>query len=167
MQYKNSVDVNLLIYQNPAILSYLIHNFLISYSKEKRSCYIELLYYILPILLIDDYYKILSSTQLKSGFDKFLIKFVDNRSRDILFRLKYEAKRYFKLTNKAIYIGHTCGLFAVNRLNAQVSIQKIPINLPRIPIALKRKFRDAEKLGCWLSERSDIEVISLLRQGEA
>ena len=167
MEYKNQVDTNILIYQNPAILAYLIYNFLICYSKEEKECDIELLYLISPILLIDDYYKVLSSTQLKSGFEKFLIKFVDNKSRDILFRLKYEAKRYFNLTNRAIYIGHTCGLFTLNIHSAQVSIKETPVTLPRIPITLKRRFRDAEKLGCWLSKRSGIEAVSLLRQGGA
>ncbi len=164
MRYRNLIDADLLIYQNPVVLAYLIYYFLNKFSNEKKPCDLSLLYYVTPILLIDDYYKILKNTQLKSGIEKFITKFIDNKSRDVLLRLKYEAKRCFKLTSKAIYIGHVCELFSVDRINAQVSIQNVPGNLPRIPIALRCRFRDAEKLGSWLAKHSGFEAVSLLRQ---
>lgn len=165
MQPRNVIDSHLIIYQNPVLLASIIHSFLKNYTKGQGQCDIILLYYIVPMLLINDYCQILNGTQLRSGLDKFLLKFTDQKSRDLLFRLKYDAQRCFKLTSAAIFTGHACNLFSVDSSKASIA----PLSSsrqPKIPPALIRKVNCAKKLGEWLSEYSGIEAVAILRQGE-
>lgn len=125
-----------------------------------------LVYYIVPIILVEDYYSVLSSTHLKSGLEKFLIKFVDSKKRDILLRLEHEANRYFKLTSSSIHIGDKCKLFSVHSNKAKISFVEKEES-PKIPQTLTRRFKNAEKLGSWLSKYSSYEAILLLSMGGA
>lgn len=166
MQPNNLLDTNILIYQNPLIISYLIHSFLKRYAEENECCDIHLIYYIVPIVLVEDYYSVLSSTHSKSGLEKFLIKFIDSKKRDILLRLEYEANRYFKLTSHSIHIGDKCKLFSVHPKEAKIFFIESKED-PKVPQALTRRVKNAEKLGYWLSKHPSFAAISLLKMGGA
>lgn len=154
-------------YQNPALVSLLLFYFIEEFfSRTSSPCSIEILYYITPLILIDDYFSELDRTLERSGLEKFVSKFVKKKKRDKLYRLESEVERFAELTTQAIYIGVACGLLYVEKKDATVSPKKSGIKLPRTPHSFKVKLKQASKLGFWFSKKTPFDALATLRMGE-
>ena len=157
------------IYHNPVVISPLIQSFIIGCTNNsEEKCHIGITYYAVPILIIENYYKLLKGTRENSGIQKFVSKFINEKKTDLLIKLNEEARRYQKLTSQSIFLGLKCNLFCFDETRSFLYCCTENFK-PRYSsnLSISAKIRNANKLGRWLKGASPTEAVAFLNLGAA
>ncbi len=165
----HQINISAAVYQNPTIVSVLIQHLVIGCTERSQDkCHIGITYYAVPLLIIENYYRLLNGTREKSGIEKFVGKFISAKKTDLLVKLNEEAGKYQTLTSQSIFLGLKCNLFALDETRSFLYCRPEDFR-PRhgVSLSISGKTRNAKKLGIWLRGVTPTEAIALLSLGAA
>lgn len=111
----NQINISAGVYHNPTVVSALIQHLINGCTgNSNEKCHIGITYYAVPILLIENYYTLLDRTRERSGIEKFINKFINEKKTDLLVKLNEEVSKYQRLTSQSIFLGLKCNLFELD-----------------------------------------------------
>ena len=165
----HQINISAGVYHNPTVVSVLIQHLVVGCTDNyNEKCHIGITYYAVPLLLIENYYKLLNRTRESSGIEKFVNKFISEKKTDLLVKLNEEARKYQSLTSQSIFLGLKCNLFGLDESRSFLYCRPEDFK-PRLnsSLSLSGKTRNAKKLGTWLRGVTPTEAIALLNLGVA
>jgi hypothetical protein len=153
--------------QNPALGAALLWRFTCGYSDRHRTSSnpaLQELFLVLPIILHQDTFELLESTNLPTGLHGFTNKFTrsDVGKSDVLLGVNSRAVAWRTLTWESIRLGVRVNLISVAPSSGQVlPMTRTPPT--DVPTSIKPLLANAEKLGSWCAELSIFEIGTLLK----
>lgn len=149
--------------QNPALGALLQWRFVNGYSgarSDAAGCPVPYLFIVLPILLHEETFEPLKSTQRRSGLRAYASKF-SSKSRgqsDLLFAIHDRAVQWKRVSLSAFRMALASRLLAIGQSHGLV--MPLSHTAPRagIPASVRQLHQNADKLGGWLSELTLHEV---------
>jgi hypothetical protein len=160
----NSVDLDVMYVQNPALGAAVLWRFVCGYhTKENRPVPFPLLFVVLPIVFQQDLCAIIKSTQKNSGLAKVSQKLFGDTQNDSIHLVNNTAIEMRELTLEAFNIAVEANLVFLVAESAAV----FPSATPRPKYKPKGDSKGimdaAEKLGRWCSGLTILEIANRLK----
>lgn len=156
--------------QNPALGAILLWRYAVGYyerDKQNRSVVLPLLFIVLPMILHSLTFKIINSTQRRSGLRVLASKFSSSRvaKSDLLLAIQTRSLVMRNLTTDSLGMAINSKLLSLNPADANVLPLSITRPVFQIPQSIQNLIRNSEKLGYLCSGLSLFEISSTLKVG--
>lgn len=147
--------------QNPAFGAHLLWSFGRGFQAEKidELAAMPTFFLVLPLILHGPTLTVLKSTNLPSGFTKFVAKISEQRER--LLAIHDRTLRMRELTLQSIGAGTGSRLIHVDYTRGLIRADDVDV--PRPPERLKQHIANADKLGRWAARLPQGQVFQLLQ----
>ena len=153
--------------QNPALGALLQWRFVVSYSATRNGegCPLPLLYLVLPIVLFEETYAHLRTTNVSTGMRGFAAKFgtaAANES-DVLLTLHDRARSMRDLSRSSLRVAMSSRLVGVDVATATAFSLLKTLPKSRIPETIRPMTKNSEKLAAWCGQLTMSEVANILK----
>lgn len=154
--------------QNPALGAFLLWRFAHGYDRGSgvnSPTPFPLLFIVLPVVMHEETFQLVSSTREGSGLRKFTGKFSESKfqKRDVLLSLHNRCKQMRNLTMESLTAAISSNLISIDQKTAHAISLSSSSPKVGIPISIRPMIRCAERLGVWCSNVSLHEVSVILK----
>jgi hypothetical protein len=154
--------------QNEAIGAVLLWRFTVGYeqgSEVNNPAPLPLLFVVLPILLHEETFQQVKSTQARSGLRGFAEKFAESKTskEDLVLAIQSRASEMRLLTAQSLTLAMSSNLVGLDcGQSAVVALTSTAMRFG-VPESVRLMMRGAEKLGQWCSTLSIYEISIILK----
>jgi hypothetical protein len=154
--------------QNEAIGAVLLWRFTVGYehgSNVRSPAPLPLLFIVLPVLLHEETFQHVKSTQQRSGLRAFTEKFSESKTskEDLVLAIQRRALEMRQLTTKSIALAISSNLIGLDcERSAAIALTSTTMRFG-VPQSIRPMLSGAEKLGQWCSSLSLYEISVILK----
>ncbi|MCP4347376.1 MAG: hypothetical protein GY795_17865 [Desulfobacterales bacterium] len=154
--------------QNSALGALLLWRFTYGYERGSgisSPTPFPLIFIVLPVVMHEETFQLVNSTQEVSGLRKFSGKFSESKhkKRDVLLSLHDRCKNMRKLSMESLSLAISSKLISIDKETAHVISLSSSNPKAGIPNTVRPMVRCAERLGVWCSNVSLHEVSVILK----
>lgn len=155
--------------QNPAVGSLLVWRFACHYRashRESAAAPFFGAFFVLPLILTEEYCSVIRSTQMESGLRLFIDKFAQPKlnQADSLLRIHSLVGAHRRLTLESLQLAVHANLVAIESRVGPPSIVPQTTTMPSgVEDHIQQLARQAEKFGAWCADLTLFELTQLLK----
>jgi hypothetical protein len=153
--------------QNPALGALLQWRFVLSYSAKRSGepCPIPLLFLVAPILLFDETYQHLRSTNISTGIRGYAAKFGTSAANesDVLLAVHDRVRAMRHLSRNAMRVAVRTRLIGIDLPAASAFSLVKTFPKSKIPETIRPMAKNSGKLGAWCGSLTLSEVANILK----